>query len=157
LTSAKKAEILGPSSVGDFVKVRVQKEIREKGHPLFWGEWKPVHYYSTLMRDFECGEVVDWTPGSGAACIAALYHGVPYTAFFQNAAHKDFVWNYIKRVFLAIVVEKKEKVVDADLAASVCRYLEQSADSARQLLPRTEPLKVQECQTGDNDSNDDDE
>ena len=156
-SSAKKVEILGQSAVGDFVKARVQKEIKEKGHPLFWGEWKPVHYYSTLMRDFECSEVVDWTPGSGAACIAALYHGVPYTAFFQNAAHKDFVWNYIKRVFLAIVVEKKEKVVDADLAASVCRYLEQSADSARQLLPRTEPLKVVESQTGDNDSNDDDE
>ena len=152
-----KKEILGQSAVGDFEKTRVQKEVNEKGHPLYWGEWKPVHYYSTLMRDFGCSEVCDWTPGSGAACVAALYYGIPYTAFFQNAAHKEWFWNYIKRVFLAIVVEKKEKVVDADLAASVSRYLERSADSACQLLPRTTAPITVESHTGDNDSNDDDE
>ena len=73
LTSGTKKQILGQSAVGDFEKTRVQKEVNEKGHPLCWGEWKPVHYYSTLMRDFGCREVCDWTPGSGAACVAALY------------------------------------------------------------------------------------
>ena len=155
LTSDKKMEILGASAVGDFTKDRVQKEVKEKGHPLFWGEWKPVHYYSTLMRDFDANEVCDWAPGAGAACIAALYYGIPYTGFCQNEAHKEWLWGYIKRVFLAIVLEKKDAVVDADLAANVARYLERTAEVARQLLPsKTAPIAV-DSYTGDNDSNDD--
>ena len=151
-----KKESIGPSAVGDFTKDRVQKEVQEKGHPLFWGEWKPVHHYSTLMRDFNAYEVCDWTPGAGAACIAALYYGIPYTGFCQNGAHKDWLWGYLKRVFLAMVVEKKDALVDADLAANVVRYLERTADVARQLLPSTTAPIAVESYTGDNDSNDDD-
>ena len=44
LTSEGKRSILSISAVGEFSKIRVQKEITEKGHPLLWGEWKPVTF-----------------------------------------------------------------------------------------------------------------
>ena len=66
------------------------------------------------------------------------------------------MWGYLKRVLLAMVVEKKDAVVDADLAANVVRYLERTADVARQLLPSTTAPIAVESYTGDNDSNDDD-
>ena len=55
-----------------------------------------------------------------------------------------------------MVVEKKDALVDADLAANVVRYLERTVDVARQLLPSTTAPIAVESYTGDNDSNDDD-
>ena len=53
LTADAKQKITGVSAVGDFQKMRVTKEVIEKGHPLLWSEWKPVTLYSTLFRDFQ--------------------------------------------------------------------------------------------------------
>ena len=77
--------ILGKDAVAAFDKDRVHKEVLERGHPLFWGEWKPVTLYSTLIHDFQVDNVVDLTPGSGAACLASLYSKVLYTGIAYNA------------------------------------------------------------------------
>ena len=46
-----KANILGDAAVGAFKdeKTRVFREVEAKGHPLFWGEWKPVQLYSCFF------------------------------------------------------------------------------------------------------------
>ena len=73
LTTASKQQKFGSSAVGDFCRERVRKEVEEKGHPLFWGEWKPVSLYLTMFGDFEVTDLNDMTTVSGTANIAAFY------------------------------------------------------------------------------------
>ena len=44
LTKDAKVVILGDAAVGAFGRDRVDKEVNERGHPLMWGEWKPVTF-----------------------------------------------------------------------------------------------------------------
>ena len=153
ITGNTKINILGPSAVGDFVKGRVQKEIAEKGHPLYWGEWKPVYLYSTFFADWGATEVRDFTPGSGAACIAALYLGIPYTGYCKNDAHKDWLMGFFKRMFLALVADKTVEA-EAELVKNVSTYLQRSVDAARQFLPQ-KTSDFGDSFTADDDSADD--
>ena len=130
LTSDAKRSILGISAVGEFSKIRVQKEISEKGHPL--------------------ADVVDLTPGSGAACIAALYSNIFYIGFGHNEAHRDWIQDLIKRMLVAMV-QNKTVVADADLVKNVGVYLQRSAEAAKLLLPKS-GAAFGDSFTGDNDS-----
>ena len=51
--------ILGPTSIASFRtegwKKRVLQEIEKKGHPLFWGEWKPVPLYACFFPRVQKG------------------------------------------------------------------------------------------------------
>ena len=76
MTDEVKEGILGGSAVGVFNKQRVQKEVEEKGHPLFWAEWKPIQLWTTLFIEFGATEIVDFTAGTGATAMAALQLGV---------------------------------------------------------------------------------
>ena len=134
-TEAQKRDILGMAAVGAFDKQRVMMEVAEQGHPLFWGEWKPVSLFATLCRDFGVTTVVDMTPGSGAASIASLYCKVHYRGFCNNAAHKDWLLGHLRRVFVAIVMNKDVKA-DDNLVKNVSKYLRRAAEVARQLLPK---------------------
>ena len=51
-TQAQKIDIIGEAAVGAFDKKRVKMEVGEQGHPLFWGEWKPVSLFATFCSDF---------------------------------------------------------------------------------------------------------
>ena len=145
-----KVQILGASAVGDFIKNRVQKEVAEKGHPLLWTEWKPVKLYSALLRDFQVATVVDMTPGSGAACLAALYSDIFYIGFGHNEAHRDWMKDILQRMFLAMVVNK-DVAADPELVKNVAKYLQRSADAANLMLPKS-GLAVGDSFTGANDS-----
>ena len=57
--------------MGAFTKGRVEAEVVARGHPLFWGEWKPVPFYSILIRDMGVASVIDAIPGSVAAALGA--------------------------------------------------------------------------------------
>ena len=61
LATGSKQQICGSSAVGEFCRERVRKEVEEKGHPLFWGEWKPGSLDLTLFADFEVTDVSDMT------------------------------------------------------------------------------------------------
>ena len=122
-------------AIGAFDKKRVMMEVEEQGHPLFWGEWKPVSLFATLCRDFGVTTVVDMTPGSGAASIASLYCKVHYRGFCHNAAHKNWLLGHLRRVFVAIVMNKDVKA-DDNLVKNVSKYLRRAAEAARQLLPK---------------------
>ena len=61
---------------------------------------------------------MDLTPGSGAACLAALYCDLFYIGFGHNEAHRDWIQDLIKRMFVAMVLNKTV-VADADLVKNV--------------------------------------
>ena len=150
VTPDAKRKILGYAAVGAFSKSRAEKEVESKGHPLFWGEWKPVHLFSTLFRDFLIADVVDMTPGSGAACIASLYSSTPYHAICHNDAHQQYLQGLIQRIFTAMVLNK-EVATDADMLGHVESYLQRTAEAAKHMLPRKTPA-VGDSLTGDDDS-----
>ena len=96
LSEEAKTRILGHSAVGEFPD-RVQKDVVQNGHPLLWGEWKPVSFYSTIMRDFQVADVVDVTPGSGAACLAAIKSDIFYIGLCVNEPHCDWLQDIVHR------------------------------------------------------------
>ena len=150
LTDDAKKAILGNAAVGAFDRERVDKEVSERGHPILWGEWKPVNFYSTLIRDFQIHDVVDLTPGSGAACIASLYSKAPYSGIAYNEKHEEWLRSLLAKMFLAMVVSN-EVVAEQDLVKNVTTYLKLSADAATQMLPKFAPPAV-DSYTGKDDS-----
>ena len=93
---------------------------------------------------------MDLTPGSGAACLAALYCDIFYIGFGHNEAHRDWIQDLIKRMFVAMVLNKTV-VADADLVKNVGVYLQRSAEAAKLLLPKS-GAAFADSFTGDNDS-----
>ena len=104
LTEDAKKNILGPAAVGASGRERVEKEVAEKGHPLMWGEWKPVSLFSTLIRGFQVAKVVDSTPGSGAARLASLYSKVPYSGIAFNEKHETWLRDRLQKMFVSMVI-----------------------------------------------------
>ena len=71
--SAQKQAMFGDVAVPALPRDRMQKEAEANGHPVFWAEWKPIALHASFFRDWNVNEVVDLTPGSGAAAVGALY------------------------------------------------------------------------------------
>ena len=119
-----------------------------------WGEWKPVSLFRQLFHNLQAETVVDLTPGSGAACLAAIYSDIFYIGFGHNEAHRDWMKDILQRMFLAMVVNK-DVVADPDLVKNVAKYLQRSADAAKLMLPKSGSA-VGDSFTGENDSDADD-
>ena len=119
-----------------------------------WGEWKPVTLFSTLIRDFQIGDVVDMTPGSGAACLASLYSNATYTGIAHNEKHEAWLRDLLQRMFVSMVISN-DVVADAELVKNVSTYLNRSAEAARLMLPKF-TAAVADSFTGDDDSDADD-
>ena len=133
------------SAVGE-----LQKEVTEKGHPLMWSEWKPVTLYSTLYRDFQVADVVDLTPGSGAACLAALYSSIPYIGLCSSQGHQKWLQDLLQRMFVAMVMTKQVRA-EPELVKNITTYLQRTAEAAKLMLPR-DGSAVGDSFTGDDDS-----
>ena len=73
------------------------------------------------------------TPGSGAASIASLYCKVHYRGFCHNEAHKKWLLDHLRRVFVVIVLGKDLKA-DENLVKNVSKYLCRAGEVAMQLL-----------------------
>ena len=153
LTEAGKKQMLGASAVGDFARERVAKEIKDRGHPYSWAEWKPVKLFSTFCRDLEATDIVDATPGSGAAALAAMYNDIPYFGICYNEAPSTWLMDLFRKAFLALVADKKIPV-EKEVMQNVNQYLQRTAEAAKQLLPRGATAAM-ECHTGDDDSEED--
>ena len=106
--------------------------------------------FSTLIRDFQISEVVDMTPGSGAACLASLYSKTPYTGVAHNEKHQTWLQDILQRMFVSMVISN-DVVADAVLVKNVSTYLNRSAEAARAMLPSLKPLVVESI-TCDDDS-----
>ena len=150
LTAPAKARILGPEAIGAFKRERIQKEVEEHGHPLLWSEWKPVKLYSSLIREFNVADIFDFSPGSGAGCLAALYANVQYIGVPYNAEHEKWLNNIMESIFIALVVEDKVRA-DKELIAKVENYLSRAVDAAKHMLPK-DPSKIGDAFTGKDDS-----
>ena len=109
--------------------------------------------FSTFYRDIGATDVVDVTPGSGAACLASLYSGIPYFGFAINDKHKKWFMDIFQKAFLAMVLTKVV-VVDKATFDNVGQYLQRSAEAARTLLPKD--VQFLECLAGGDDSMDED-
>ena len=151
LTAEVKGNILGRAAVGAFTKERIQKEVKESGHPLVWSEWKPVPFYSTLIRDFQVADIFDFTPGSGAACLAALYANVPYIGVPYNDEHEKWLTDTMTRIFIALVVEG-EVGAEKDLIQKVEHYLSRAVEEAKHMLPKDDQSAYGDAFTGADDS-----
>ena len=134
LTTDAKKKNLGAAAVGAFARERMTTEVETNGHPFLWSDFKPVPFFSGLFKDFEVADVIDLTPGSGAACVAALYASIPYHAICYNLPHKQWLQGLIQRMFVAMVLNKGFSS-DADLVTSVRTYLSRAAESAKHMLP----------------------
>ena len=152
LTDAGKKQMLGASAVGAFARERVAKEIKDRGHPYSWAEWKPVRLFSTFCRDLEATDIVDATPGSGAAALAAMYNDIPYFGICYNEAQFAWLMDLFRKAFLALVADKKIPV-EKEVMQNVNQYLQRTAEAAKQLLPKD--AKAMECHTGNDDSEED--
>ena len=150
LTDEAKQNILGDAAVGASGRERVDKEVAERGHPLMWGEWKPVGLFSTIIRDFEVANVVDITPGSGAACLASLYSKVPYSGIAFNEKHETWLMDLLQKMFISMVISN-DVVADADLVKNASTYLNRSAQAAKVMLPKFS-ASICDSLTGDDDS-----
>ena len=66
-------------------------------HQLLWPWEAPVEFYSAVLEAFSLNPtpanslLVDFTPGSGLAGLAACKRRVAYTAFAANEAHAKFI------------------------------------------------------------------
>ena len=150
LTDFAKRNILGNAAVGASGRERVDKEVAERGHPLMWGEWKPVALYSTIIRDFQVANVVDSTPGSGAACLASLYSKVPYSGIAFNEQHETWLRDLLQKLFVSMVISN-DVVANADLVKNASAYLNRSAEVAVRMLPNFAAV-IGDSLTGDDDS-----
>ena len=112
-------------------------------------------FFAALLTNFEVTELVDLTPGSGAACLAALYAAIPYTGFCHNDAHKEWLDSLMRRMFVAIVADEEFKV-DQEVLKNVKQYLQRAAESARQMLPK-KTAAFGASHSGEDDSNDEDD
>ena len=114
-----------------------RRKSQKKGHPIFWGEWKPIQLWITLFTEFGATEVADFTAGTGATAIAALHLGVHCRAFCHNAAHQKWLQNLLQRIFSALAAGKKlTALVGEELGHNVERYLHRAVEGARKLLPQ---------------------
>ena len=91
--------------------------------------------FATFIRDFQVADVVELTPGSGAACLASLYSKAPYTGIGHNEEHEACLGDLLQRMFVSMVISN-DVVADADLVKNVSTYLNRSAEAAKLMLPK---------------------
>ena len=137
LTVDDKNTILGSDAVGAFAKERVAKDMDAKGHPLFWGEWKPVMLFNILYKDFEITDVWDMSVGVGAAAILVFYSKVHDFGVCFNDAHRKWVHRLIQQCFTTLVADGHTAVDDA-VVKRVQQYFHRAVSTARQWLPSDE-------------------
>ena len=95
-------------------------------------------------------DVVDLTPGSGAACLAALWSSIPYIGLCRSQGHQKWLQDLLQRMFVAMVMTKQVRA-EPELLKNITTYLQRSAEAAKLMLPR-DGSAVGDSFTGDDDS-----
>ena len=138
----------------------MQKEVDAHGHPMFWAEWKPIALHGAFFRDWNVHEVVDLTPGSGAAAVGALYNAnVKYLGIAWNEAHQKWLQKILQTMFVGLLHTKAIKKNDpevADVHSQIELRLKRTAEMGLKWLPQGQPSALGDCIRGDDDSDIDD-
>ena len=104
---------LGPKALlaaagAEKVKERHLQEVLKAGNPAFWGEYKPVELWSSLFKSMGATDILDWTPGSGAAAAAALHCGIKYEGICTNSPQKKWLDGLLDKAIYAVAVDSPE-------------------------------------------------
>ena len=104
---------LGPkaglaASGAEKVKERHLREVQKAGNPAFWGEYKPVDLWTSLFKSLGATDILDWTPGSGAAAAAALHLGIKYEGICTNSSQRQWLDGLLDRAIYAVAVDSVE-------------------------------------------------
>ena len=110
--------------------------------------------FSTLIRDLEVTQVVDFTLGSAAACHASLYSKCHYTGIAHNDGHEAWLKDLLNRMFVPLVIDT-DVVADDHLVNDASTNLKRSAAAAKKMLQKLKRTFVDRF-TGDDDSDADD-
>ena len=114
-----------------------------------------------FFRDWHVNEVVDLTPGSGAAAVGALYSAnVRYLGVAWNEAHQKWLQKILQTVFVSLLHTKAIKKNDPDVVDAIPKIeqrLKRTAEIGLKFLPRNHASAVGDCIRGDDDSDIDDE
>ena len=96
-------------------------------------------------------DIFDFTPGSGADCLAALYANVQYMGVPYNGEHEKWLTNWFQRLFIGLVVDGNVGA-DKELIAKVHQHLSRAVETAKHMLPK-DPSAIGDAFTGADDSN----
>lgn len=120
------------------------------GHPLFWGEVKEVETYVALFKDFSAESILDVTPGSGAAAMAAAILGIHYEGLAMNASHANWLDRIVEKAMYAIIIDSKDerfKPIKAELG----QYFSEQVAEARLFLTSDQYEKKQSDEDEDHE------
>ena len=103
-------------------KPRVQLFDLAFGQPLFWAERNNVDYWKDLWQDLNAGVVVDCTPGSGTAAMAALELNICYYGIARNSLHANFLSNVVDRHALKMMNTHGGPLYHQDMAECIVEH-----------------------------------
>ena len=123
---------LGPKALlaaagAENVKERhLLQEVQRAGNPAFWCEYKPLDVWISLFKNMAATEILDLTPGSGVAAVAALHCGIKYEGCCTNAAHKQWLDGLLDKAIYAVAAESLESAAavgaSADYVNNIKRF-----------------------------------
>ena len=142
------------------IRQHTQEEVDQRGHPLFWAEYKSVEFFKVLFDQFAVTHAVDLTPGSGAAASAALSAGITYEGFAANAPHKGWLDELMDCAIFGIAVESKQAAAAVgateEHVQQIKQYFNATVKEAKRYLTADAPTNSGEDDKEDKDSSDSD-
>jgi len=129
-----KHEITGQTGTPTFDD-KIAADVAKNGVPLFWSDWKPISFWSTVYQDlgvthvFDCGSV-----GTGSAAIGALYAGVRYDGLCVNDAHRVWLERLMDRATACVMSEDAESEESKTVGKNIQRHFAGTVAEARRYL-----------------------
>ena len=79
----------------------------------------PVEFFEELIHDYSLGAIICIGVGDGAAALACLRHGVPFTGFCLTEEHKTRVRARLEEQMVRGALERGDKWCDPQLVAAL--------------------------------------
>jgi len=128
----------------------ISSEVAKNGAPLFWSDWKPIAFWSTVYRDLGVTHVFDCASvGAGSAAIGALYAGVRYDGVCVNAAHREWLERLMNRATACVMSEGAASYDAKTVGKDIQRHFADIvAETRRYLRPAAESMEEEDVREG---------
>ena len=103
-----------------------------------------------MFKDFSAESILDVTPGSGAAAMAAAILGIHYEGLAMNASHANWLDRIVEKAMYAIIIDSKDerfKPIKAELG----QYFSEQVAEARLFLTSDQYEKKQSDEDEDHE------
>ena len=100
---------------------------------MWWNETKEVELFLALFRDLNTVQVLDLTPGSGAAAMAALILRICYEGIAMNAGHANWLNRILDKAMFAVIADADDEE-SKKMQADVMTHCSALIDEARGLM-----------------------